>query len=199
MNMELLQLQKEVRELRQQNFVRQNDIQYVPFNIISNNLYINNSLNKSSINTSLPQNNSLFNSFLSSRDIQNKKQNEHKRKTPYGKLPIKKGMFSYKTSLNNENNYNYKNKYNYINMFRNKSNNIIEVNEPYYDYNNYKYNNNSLLSAELKLNLDDNSTDNNNNLEQNKSMGERISSTSSLNLNKYKINRNNIINQKKMV
>ena len=197
MNMELLQLQKEVRELRQQNFVRQNDIQYVPFNIISNNLYINNSLNKSSINTSLPQNNSLFNSFLSARDIQNKKQNEHKRKTPYGKLPIKKGMFSYKTSLNNENNYNYKNKYNYINMFRNKSNNIIEVNEPYYDYNNYKYNNNSLLSAELKLNLDDNSTDNNNNLEQNKSMGERISSTSSLNLNKYKINRNNIINQKK--
>jgi hypothetical protein len=46
MNMELLKLQKEVRELRQQNFERQKNIRYIPFNIISNNLYINNSLNK---------------------------------------------------------------------------------------------------------------------------------------------------------
>ena len=62
--MELLKLQQEVRELRQQNFERQKDIQYVPFNIISNNLYINNSLNKSSINSNLPQNNNIYNTFI---------------------------------------------------------------------------------------------------------------------------------------
>ena len=194
MDLKLLQLQKDIRELRQQNF-QQKDIQYVPFNIISNNLYINNSLNKSSINASLPENNNIFNSLISGREIQNKMQDEQKRKTPHSKLAIKKGMFSYKTSLSNGNNYN--DKYNYNTMFKKNINNIIEVNEPNYNYSNYKYNNNSLLSAKLKLNLDDNINENNNNLEPNKIIGERILSTSSLNLNKYKINKNNISNQKK--
>jgi len=202
MNMELLKLQQEVRELRQQNFERQKDIQYVPFNIISNNLYINNSLNKSSINSNIPQNNNIYNSFISEREIQKKRLLEQKKRTPFGKLPIRKGMFSYKTSIINTNNNN---NYNYNNMYRNKSQNIIEVNEPTYNesnFNNFKYNNNnSLLSAELKLNLDDNYIDNDNNIyiEQNKGMGERVLSASSLNLNKYKINKNNIINQKKNI
>ena len=176
MDLKLLQLQKDIRELRQQNF-QQKDIQYVPLNIISNNLYINNSLNKSSINASLPENNNIFNSLISGREIQNKMQDEQKRKTPHSKLAIKKGMFSYKTSLSNGNNYN--GNYNYNTMFKKNINNIIEVNEPNYNYSNYKYNNNSLLSAKLKLNLDDNINENNNNLEPNNIIGERILSTSS--------------------
>ena len=198
MNMELLKLQQEVRELRQQNFERQKDIQYIPFNIISNNLYINNSLNKSSTNANLPQKNNIYSTFIYEREPQKKKELEQKKRIPSGKLPIRKGMFSYKTSLNNENtNYNF----DYNNINRNKSNNIIEVNEPEYNYNNIKNNNNnnSLLSAELKLNLDDNYIENyntGNKMEQEKNLGERVLSASSLNLNKYKINKNNIRNQK---
>ena len=159
MDMELLKLQKEIKELREQNFQRQNDIQYIPFNIISNNLYINNSLNKSSINANLPQNNNMYNALIFEQEIQKKRRLEQKRRTPFGKLPIKRGMFSYKTSLNNNNYINYNN---YINndIYRNNSKNIIENNEPKYNFNNInkdenKYNNanNSLLSAELKLNL----------------------------------------------
>ena len=199
--MELLKLQQEVRELRQQNFERQKDIQYVPFNIISNNLYINNSLNKSSINSNLPQNNNIYNTFIAEREIQKKRQLEQKKRTPFGKLPLRKGMFSYKTSSNIGNN-----NYNYNNMYRNNSQNIIEVQEPVYNENNinhfkYKNDNNPLLSADLKLNLDDNYIDNddNNYNEQNRGLGERVLSASSLNLNKYKINKNNIINQKKNI
>ena len=199
--MDLLKLQQEVRELRQQNFERQKDIQYVPFNIISNNLYINNSLNKSSINSNLPQNNNIYNTFIAEREIQKKRQLEQKKRTPFGKLPLRKGMFSYKTSSNIGNN-----NYNYNNIYRNNSQNIIEVQEPVYNesnINNFKYNNynNPLLSADLKLNLDDNYIDNddNNYNEQNRGLGERVLSASSLNLNKYKINKNNIINQKKNI
>ena len=63
MNMELYQLQKEVRELRQQNYEKQKNIHYIPFNIISNNLYINNSLNKSSINSYIPKDNNIYTIF----------------------------------------------------------------------------------------------------------------------------------------
>ena len=189
--MKLLQLQKEVRELRQKNFSNQKDIQYNSFNIISNNLYINNSSNKSS---KLPKNNYVYNSFILEKEYERKKYLEQKKRSPFGKIPIKKGMFSYKTLLNNDNN-----NYSYNNMYKNNSNNIIEVKEPNYYYNNKYNNNNSLLSAELKLNLDDNDNYNyneNDNTEQNKGLGERVFSASSLNLNKYKINKNNIINQK---
>ena len=202
MDMELLKLQKEIKELREQNFQRQNDIQYIPFNIISNNLYINNSLNKSSINANLPQNNNMYNSLIFEQEIQKKRRLEQKRRTPFGKLPIKRGMFSYKTSLNNNNYINYNN---YINndIYRNNSKNIIENNEPKYNFNNInkdenKYNNanNSLLSAELKLNLDDNNDIDD--MEQNRDMGEKEPSASYLDLNKYKINKTKD-NQKKNI
>ena len=200
MNMELLRLQNEVRELRQQNFEHQKNIRYIPFNIISNNLYINNSLNKSSINSNLPKNNTLFSSLISGHEIQKKKKLEQKKRIPFGKLPLKRGMFSYKTSLNDNNVQN--NNYNYDDLIRSRSQNIIEVNEPIYSSNNInnKYNNNnSLLSPELKLNLDDNFGERDINLEHNKGMGNKVLSSSSLDLNKYKINKNNIINQKKNI
>lgn len=190
--MELYQLQKEIREMRQQNLEGQKNIQYIPFNIISNNLYINNSLNKSSMNPNLPRNNITYNSFMSEKQSEKKRQLDQKRRIPLGKFPIKKGMFSYKTSIN------YLNNYNYNELYRNNSQNVIEVKEPNYNYNNYKQSNNSLLSAELKLNLDDNYVDHDT-IEQNKNMGERVFSTSSLNLNKYKINKNNVINQKQNI
>ena len=195
--MELLRLQNEVREFCQQNFEHQKNIRYIPFNIISNNLYINNSLNKSSINSNIRKNNSLFNSLISGREIQKKKKLEQKKRIPFGKLPLKRGMFSYKTSLNNNNVQNN----NYNDLVRSQSQNIIEVNEPIYNNinNNKYYNNNSLLSAELKLNLDDNYGEGDINIEQNKGMGNKVLSSSSLDLNKYKINKNNIINQKKNI
>ena len=195
--MELLRLQNEVREFCQQNFDHQKNIRYIPFNIISNNLYINNSLNKSSINSNIRKNNSLFNSLISGREIQKKKKLEQKKRIPFGKLPLKRGMFSYKTSLNNNNVQNN----NYNDLVRSQSQNIIEVNEPIYNNinNNKYYNNNSLLSAELKLNLDDNYGEGDINIEQNKGMGNKVFSSSSLDLNKYKINKNNIINQKKNI
>ena len=199
MNIELLRLQDEVRELRQQNFEHQKNIKYIPLNITSNNLYINNSLNKSSINSNSSKNNNLFSSLISGREIKKKKLGQKKR-IPFGKLPLKRGMFSYKTSLNNNNIPNTN--YNYNDLIRSQSQNIIEVNEPNFSNNiniNKYNNNNSLLSAELKLNLDDNYGERDFNIDQNKSMGNKVLSSSSLDLNKYKINKNNITNQKKNI
>ena len=186
MNMELYQLQKEVRELRQQNYEKQKNIHYIPFNIISNNLYINNSLNKSSINSYIPKDNNIYSTFKTNKEKKPKKNLAEKKKTSFTKLPLKKGMFSYKNTPINLKNYNN-------NMQRSSSNiNFIESNEPNnYNYNNYKNShNNSLLSAELKLNLDDNNNNISNNFEQNKSMGARNLSMSFLDLNKYRINKN---------
>ena len=197
--MELLKLQKEVRELRQQNFERQKNIRYIPFNIISNNLYINNSLNKTSINSNFPKNNNIYSSLISNKEIQKKKQFEQKKKMPFGKLPLQKGMFSYKTTLNNNylnyininRNYNNKNE-----LYRNSSQKEMKINKQNY-YNN-NINSNSLLSAELKLNLDDN-INGDNSTPSKIGMGNRVMSSSSLNLNKYRINKKNIINQKKNI
>ena len=197
--MELLKLQKEVRELRQQNFERQKNIRYIPCNIISNNLYINNSLNKTSINSNFPKNNNIYSSLISNKEIQKKKQFEQKKKMPFGKLPLQKGMFSYKTTLNNNylnyininRNYNNKNE-----LYRNSSQKEMKINKQNY-YNN-NINSNSLLSAELKLNLDDN-INGDNSTPSKIGMGNRVMSSSSLNLNKYRINKKNIINQKKNI
>ena len=196
MNMELLQLQKEIREIRQQNFQGQNDIRYIPLNIISNNLYINNnSLNRSSTNSNFTKNNNnIYNSYILGREALKKRQLEQKRKTPFGKLPIRKGMFSYKTTLNN-NHISYNN-----NLYRNNSQKVFEMPKPNYNDNNYKINTNSLLAAELKLNLDDNYNEESKiNNDQNEGLGNKVLSISSLDLNKYKINKTNIINQKKNV
>ena len=196
MNMELLQLQKEIREIRQQNFQGQNDIRYIPLNIISNNLYINNnSLNRSSTNSNFTKNNNnIYNSYILGREALKKRQLEQKRKTPFGKLPIRKGMFSYKTTLNN-NHINHN-----INLYRNNSQKVFEMPKPNYNDNNYKINTNSLLAAELKLNLDDNYNEESKiNNDQNEGMGNKVLSISSLDLNKYKVNKTNIINQKKNV
>ena len=183
MNMELLQLQKEIREIRQQNFQGQNDIRYIPLNIISNNLYINNnSLNRSSTNSNFTKNNNnIYNSYILGREALKKRQLEQKRKTPFGKLPIRKGMFSYKTTLNN-NHINHN-----INLYRNNSQKVFEMPKPNYNDNNYKINTNSLLAAELKLNLDDNYNEESKiNNDQNEGMGNKVLSISSLDLNKYK-------------
>ena len=196
--MELLKLQKEVRELRQQNFERQKNIRYIPFNIISNNLYINNSLNKTSINSNIPKNNNIYSPLLSNKEIQRKRQLEQKKKIPFGKLPLQRGMFSYKTSLNN-NYLNYKYNNNYYNnneLYRNSSQKEMKINK--HNYYNNNINSNSLLSAELKLNLDDN-TNGDNSTPSKLGMGNRVMSASSLDLNKYKIKKKNIINQKKNI
>ena len=193
--MELLKLQKEVRELRQQNFERQKNIRYIPFNIISNNLYINNSLNKTSINSNIPKNNNIYSPLLSNKEIQKKRQLEQKKKIPFGKLPLQRGMFSYKTSLNNNYlNYKYNNHYyNNNELYRNSSQKEMKINK--HNYYNNNINSNSLLSAELKLNLDDN-TNGDNSTPTKSGMGNRVMSASSLDLNKYKIKKKNIINQK---
>ena len=179
MNSEIKRLQYEINQLRKQNLDKQKQIKFIPLNIISNNLYINNSLNskipiKRNINNKIR-----YNSFIN----KNKKENEKRNNTPltmnyknktnksYVKLPFKKGMFSYKNSLISSNpNNTYK-------IFNNNSSKRIS-----YKFNN----NNSLLSANLKLNIDNDENDNNNN-SQNTFVHGKIPSSSSFDLNKYKI------------
>ena len=109
-------------------------------------------------------------------------------------------MFSYKTSLNNNylNYININNNYNNNNnqIYRNSSQKEMKINKQ--NYYNYNINSNSLLSAELKLNLDDN-INGDNSTPSKIGMGNRVMSYSSLNLNKYRINKKNIINQKKNI
>ena len=149
------------------------EIQRFPY--ISNHLYNNNSPyervpSKKYTNNSRYNNNSFM---KNNQNLNNSSLNFQKMKNQsFGKLPIKKGMFSYKNSLisstpnNNFNNNNSSKKINKI---------------------NYKFNNNnSLLSANLKLNLDNDDDTNNNNMSQNIIHG-RIPSSSSFDLNKYKI------------
>ena len=152
MNSEIKRLQNEIKKLRQQNLEKQKQIKYVPLNIISNNLYINNSSNNNK-NKNLNNLSSPFN-------------NNFKKNKSYVKLPFKKGMFSYKNSLMNSTPVNYKN-------------------------NHISYNNNSLLQANLKLNLE-NDDYYPNNLSQNIKDG-HMASSSSFDLNKYKITDKNIV------
>ena len=175
MNSEIKRLQNEIKQLRKQNLEKQKQIKYYPLNIISNNLYINNSLNEKAPSTKY-SNNNRYNSFIKKNKNQNLnnsslslKLQKNKNKS-YGKLPIKKGIFSYKNSLISSTPNN---------IFRNSINNNNGSKRLNYKYNN----NNSLLSANLKLNLDNNDD---NNISQNIVQG-RISSASSLDLNKYKI------------
>ena len=60
MNSEIKRLQNEIQKLRKQNLEKLKQIKYIPLNIISNNLYINNNAlnNKSPIKAQYYKNNS---------------------------------------------------------------------------------------------------------------------------------------------
>ena len=153
MNSEIKRLQYEINQLRKQNLDKQKQIKFIPLNIISNNLYINNSLNSK---IPIKRNNTPL--------TMNYKRKANK---SYLKLPFKKGMFSYKNSIITSNPNNaYK-------IFNNNSSKRIS----------YKINNNSLLSANLKLNIDNDENENS----QNIFVHGKIPSSSSFDLNKYKI------------
>lgn len=181
MNSQIKMLQQEIDKLRKQNLEKQKLIKYVPLNIISNNLYINNSLNNKTPLKIKSNKNSRYNSFKKNNNNSSNSSlilnYKNKKNKSYGKLPFKKGMFSYKNSLMNSTPNN---------MYKNINN--LSSNRMNYKYNN----NNSLLSANLKLNLDND--DNDNNLSQNIIIHGRISSSSSFDLNKYKITDKNLIN-----
>ena len=191
MNSEIKRLQYEIKQLRKQNLEKQRQIKYIPLNIISNNLYINNSLsnkppirsknsNYSGYNTFLNKSGNINNSSLS-LNYKTKKKNKS-----YGKLPFKKGMFSYKNSLiTSTPNITYKN------IPNNNLSNIINFN---YGKNN---NNTSLLSANLKLNIDSDEPENSNNISQNIILNNRIPSSNSFDLSKYKISEKSIITNNK--
>ena len=177
MNSEIKRLENEINQLRKQNLEKQKQVKFIPLNIISNNLYINDSLSnkipKRNIN-----NKARYNSFINKNKKENVKRNNtpliknYKKKTnkSYIKLPFKKGMFSYKNSIISSNpNNTYK-------IFNNNSSNKIS-----YKFNN----NNSLLSANLKLNIDNDEYDNNSS--QIIYAHGKIPSSSSFDLNKYKI------------
>ena len=170
MNSEIKRLQNEIKKLRKQNLEKEKRIKYIPLNIISNNLYINNSSN----NKSLSKNNSSKNYFINkNKNLNNSSSsfnNNGKKVKLYGKLPLRKGMFSYKNSLMYSTPINYKN-------------NSIS-------YNNKGRNNNSLLQANLKLNLEND--DYYPNLSQNAINHGKMASSSSFDLNKYKITEKNI-------
>jgi len=170
MNSEIKRLQNEIKKLRKQNLEKEKRIKYIPLNIISNNLYINNSSN----NKSLSKNNSSKNYFINkNKNLNNSSSsfnNNGKKVKLYGKLPLRKGMFSYKNSLMYSTPINYKN-------------NSIS-------YNNKGRNNNSLLQANLKLNLEND--DYYANLSQNVINHGKMASSSSFDLNKYKITEKNI-------
>jgi len=170
MNSEIKRLQNEIKKLRKQNLEKEKRIKYIPLNIISNNLYINNSSN----NKSLSKNNSSKNYFINkNKNLNNSSSsfnNNGKKVKLYGKLPLRKGMFSYKNSLMYSTPINYKN-------------NSIS-------YNNKGRNNNSLLQANLKLNLEND--DYYPNLSQNVINHGKMASSSSFDLNKYKITEKNI-------
>ena len=188
MNSEIERLQNEIKKLRKQNLEKQKHIKYIPLNIISNNLYINNSSNNKSLSKNNSNknysNNKSKNQYNPSSSIIN---NGRKNKS-YVKLPFKKGMFSYKNSL----------------MYS------TPINNAYY---NKGRNNNSLLKANLKLNLDndnynyndnvnDNYNHNNFNLSQNIINHGGMASSSSFDLNKYKItdkNRAELLNSNRKI
>lgn len=185
MNSEIKRLQYEINQLRKQNLEKQRQINYIPLNIISNNLYINNSLSNKPPVRNKYSNNSSYNSFINKNGNMNNSSlslnyKNRKKNNSYGKLPLKKGMFSYKSSLiTSTPNNAYPN-----NNFSNKI--------------NFKYNNNnSLLSANLKLNLDNDEPENTNNISQNLISHNRIPSSSSFDLNKYKITERSIIKNKR--
>ena len=185
MNSEIIRLQYEINQLRKQNLEKQKQIKFIPLNIISNNLYIDNSPNhripkKININK-----NARYNSFINKNkniNINNSflsiNYGEKKNKS-YGKLPFKKGMFSYKNSIiSSTPNNAYK-------IFNNNTSSNKRI---AYKYNN----NNSLLSANLNLNIDNDENDNN--MSQNIYIHGKIPSSSSFDLNKYKIDDRNINN-----
>ena len=104
MNSELKRLQYEINQLRKQNSEKQKQINFIPLNIISNNLYINNSHNNKIPKTIKINNKMRYNSFINkNKNINNSSllinYNNKKNKT-FGKLTFKKGMFSYKNAIN---------------------------------------------------------------------------------------------------
>ena len=178
MNSEIKRLQYEIKQLRMQNLKKQKQIKYIPLNIISNNLYINNSMNNKSLSKNNSNKNYRYNSFINKKKNLNSSSSSFnynaKHNKSYGKLPFRKGMFSYKNSLMNSTPMNYKNSNISYNKF------------------NYKGNNNSLLSANLKLNLENDDNYNNSNLSPHIINHGRMASSSSFDLNKYKITDKNI-------
>ena len=165
MNSEIKRLQNEIKKLRKQNLEKERQIKYIPLNIISNNLYINNSSKNNSNKNYLINKSKNLNSSSSAFN------NNGRKNKSFVKLPFKKGMFSYKNSSIYSTPINYQN-------------------------NNKGRNNNSLLQANLKLNLDSEDYYPNN-LSQNISNYGRIAPSSSLDLNKYKItekNRDDLLN-----
>ena len=179
MNFEIKRLQQEINQLRKQNMEKQKLIKYIPLNIISNNLYINNSMNNKFLSKNNSNKYSRFNSFINKKKNLNSTSSSFnynaKKNKSYGKLPFRKGMFSYKNSLMNSTPMSY------------KDSNI--------SYNRFNYkgsNNNSLLSANLKLNLESDDNYNNKNLTPHISNHERVASSSSFDLNKYRITDKNM-------
>ena len=171
MNSEIKRLQNEIKKLRKQNLEKQKQIKYIPLNIISNNLYINDSSNNKSLSKNNSNKNYLINKSKNLNSSSSAFNNNGRKNKSFVKLPFKKGMFSYKNSSIYSTPINYQN-------------------------NNKGRNNNSLLQANLKLNLDSEDYYPNN-LSQNISNYGRIAPSSSLDLNKYKItekNRDDLLN-----
>ena len=181
MNSEIKRLQYEIKKLRKQNFEKQKQIKYIPLNIISNNLYIDNSMNNKSLSKNNSNKNYRLNSFINKKkrlnSISSSFNYNTKNNKSYGKLPFRKGMFSYKNTLMNSTPISYKN------------NNIS-----YKRFNSKGSNNNSLLSANLKLNLENDDNYNNSNLNPHIINHGKMASSSSFDLNKYKITDKNISN-----
>ena len=185
MNSEIIRLQYEINQLRKQNLEKQKQINFIPLNIISNNLYIDNSPNNRIPKKININKNARYNSFINKNkniNINNSflsiNYGEKKNKS-YGKLPFKKGMFSYKNSIIGSTPNN---------AYRIFNNNTSSNKRIAYKYNN----NNSLLSANLNLNIDNDENDNN--ISQNIYIHGKIPSSSSFDLNKYKIDDRNINN-----
>ena len=160
-----MRLKNEINQLRKKN----NNV-YANRNIPKQIVYIGQSYNQKSFRKPSPNQ---YNNSLNTYPYKNTSNKNNNNKV-FIKLPFKQGMFSYKNSVsittNNNNNNNYNNS----------------------DYNYNKNNNNSLLAPGLKLNINNDVNDSNNlNNNSNKFIGNNRTqsrfSSSSLDLNKYKI------------
>ena len=184
MSSELKKLQKEIKLLRMQNQQLQNskNMNYTPNNIIHNNSYVYNTKTTTHTNKKkqIPMTNPKSNYYSNKNPPKPKKLPYAQKKTnSFVKLPFKRGLFSFKNSLNISNHNNI-----------NTNKDIIKHSH-----------NNSLLSANLILNLDneENENINKNNISQQMIFHHRISSSTSLDLNKYKITELNMNSIKKSI
>ena len=184
MSSELKKLQKEIKLLRMQNQQLQNskNMNYTPNNIIHNNSYVYNTKTTTHTNKKkqIPMTNPKSNYYSNKNPPKPKKLPYAQKKTnSFVKLPFKRGLFSFKNSLNISNHNN------------------INVNKDIIKHSH----NNSLLSANLILNLDneENENINKNNISQQMIFHHRISSSTSLDLNKYKITELNMNSIKKSI